>query len=113
MTEELNEKKKLELWKAFHDNNILGPKFNAAAEKQAKLAKIQNYYDNDDIFRREIDALKEKMRKKKITLKQVESKTEEFLKEAEYRKYIATFEHMKENFDARKKEMAKIQEAFS
>ncbi|MFH1391524.1 MAG: hypothetical protein ABIH20_04400 [Candidatus Diapherotrites archaeon] len=43
----------------------------------------------------------------------INKKTDELLREAEYRRYIASFEHMKENYEARKKEMAKIKAAFS
>ncbi len=112
MAEELSGQKKIELWKAFHPGSLMSPALEQMRTKQLKLATIQQFYDTDDIFRREIDGLRQKMEKKKLTLKEVEKKTEEFLREAEYRRYIATFEHMKENFDARKKEMAKIQEAF-
>ncbi|GEM_PF-4791069 len=51
------------------------------------------------------------MKKKKMSLKNVEKKTDEFLQEAEYRRYMATFEHMQKNYDARKSQMARIENA--
>ena len=111
MADELSEEKRIELWKAFHDTNLLGVPYNDYTKKQAKLTSLQNYYTSDDIFRREIDGLRQQMKKKKISLKAVDKKTDEFLKEAEYRRYIATFEHMQKNYNARKNQMAKIQDA--
>ena len=111
MAEGLSDEKKLELWRAFHTDNIFSPVYNKAMEERLRLGLIQTFYDTDDIFRREIDGFREKMVKKKIKIKEVEKKIGEFLKEGEYRRYMATFEHMKQKFDARKKEMAKIEEA--
>lgn len=113
MPDELSDEKKTELWREFHKNNLFGPTYKAAFEQQAKLLKIQGFYDTDDIFRREIDGIKERMQKKKIKLKDAEKKIEELGREAEFRHYIATFEQMKQNFEARKGEMAKIKNAFT
>ena len=107
----LNDEKTTELWKAFHTDNLLGPNTQKAIENQLRLREIQGFYNTDDIFRREIDFLREKMTNKKIKFKETEKKIEQFLKEAQYRRYIATFENMKQNYQARKSQMTKIQEA--
>jgi len=107
------EEKKVELFKAFHGQGIYGATLLKAREEEAKFAKIKLYYDTDDIFRRQIDSLKIRMEKKKAKPKEVEEKIAVLLKEAEYRRYIASFETMKINYEARKKEMTKIKQAFS
>lgn len=111
MPDELSDSRKIELWKEFHRGNLFGPSYTAAVEKQARLVRIQNFYENDDIFRREINGLKERMVKKKMKLKEVEKRIDELASEAEYRRYIASFEAMRQNYDARKSEMAKIGDA--
>ena len=103
--------RKTELFKAFHEDSILGNALDKFTKMQNRLATIKLFYDTDDIFRREIDALKNKAEKKKVDVEKIEEKVDEFLKEAEYRRYIASFEHMKQNYEARKKEMTKIKDA--
>ena len=88
-----NDEKKTELFKAFNSNSIYGIAVEKAFEERQKLAKIKLYYDTDDIFRREIDHLKDNLKKaKKPDTNFFESKIEELLREAEYRRYIASFE---------------------
>ncbi|HIH09973.1 MAG TPA: hypothetical protein HA254_04880 [Candidatus Diapherotrites archaeon] len=110
--EELSDEKKTELWKAFHSTDLFGAPYTEFSKKLARMKMLQNFYFNDDIFRREIDGLRQKMEKKKVALKAVDKKIDELVAEADYRRYIASFESMKENFEARKKEMAKVEEAF-
>ncbi len=99
------------MWKASHTDGLFGPVYSLVMEERLRLGFIQSFYDTDDIFRREIDGLREKMAKKKIKIKEVEKKINEFLKEGEYRRYMETFENMKLNYESRKNEMAKIDEA--
>ena len=108
---DLDEAKRLELWKAFHADGMFGQVYNRAMEERMRLGLIQTFYDTDDIFRREIDFLKQKMAKKKMKVKDVEKAIGELLKEAEYRRYIATFDNMQKNYDARRAEMSKIDDA--
>jgi len=107
------ESKAVELWKAFRSDSVFGDVVNEAMKERLRIAKIRLYYDTDDIFRRQIDGLKERMKKRKAKPKVIDAKMLELLREAEYRRYIASFDNMKENFEARKKEMAKVKSAFS
>ena len=108
---DLSDEKRIELWKAFHTDGMFGQVYNRAMEERMRLGLIQIFYDTDDIFRREIDFLKGSMAKKKMKVKEVEKKIGELLKEAEYRRYIATFDNMKKNYEARRSEMTKIDDA--
>ena len=113
MPDDSERDEELELWREFHKGGSQGPALKKWAELRGREATLKIFYDTDDIFRREIDGLKEKMKKGGIKPKQADEKVEELLIEAKYRRYIASFENMKENFEARKKEMAKVKEAFS
>ena len=113
MVDKEEEEKKVELFKAFHDDSVYGSTLLKAREEESKFAKIKLYYDTDDIFRRQIDGLKIRMKKKKVKPKVIDEKIAVLLREAEYRRYIASFENMKINYEARKKEMTKIKQAFS
>ena len=113
MVNKEEEQKKVELFKAFHNASVYGATLLKAREEETKFAKIKLYYDTDDIFRRQIDGLKIRMKKKKVKPKVIDEKIAILLREAEYRRYIASFENMKINYEARKKEMTKIKQAFS
>ena len=115
MPEKTEEEKKLDLFKAF-GGSIHGSAYLKAQEQRLLLGRIKVYYDTDDIFRREIDHLKEKMKKdlkKGKPVKETDDLVLELLKEAEYRRFIASFENMKANYESRKKEMSKIKAVFS
>ena len=103
----MNDKEKLAIWKAFHEKTGFDRQMEKLAEIEARLSLIRTFYSVDDIFRREIDGLKKKSKKKKGS-KDVEKKIDEYLEEAKYRGYMASFDNMKKNYDARKKEMSKI-----
>ena len=110
---QMDDKEKLKLWKDFHEESNFDKKMMKLAEIEARLSLIKTFYSVDDIFRREIDGLKNKSGKKKIKAGDIEKTIDEYLEEAKYRAYMASFDNMKKNFEARKKEMTKIKEAFS
>jgi hypothetical protein len=110
--EKAKDEKKTELWKAFHDKSLFGSAFDEAMAKRQRFANVRLFYDTDTVFRREIDGLKKKMERTNMGLEKADAQVEEYLKEAEYRRYIATFENMRLNYDARKKEMDKLKDAF-
>ena len=109
----MNDKEKLALWKAFHEKTGFDRTMEELVETQARLSLIKAFYSVDDIFRREIDGLKNKSGKKKTKGRDIEKTIDEYLEEAKYRAYMASFDNMKKNFEARKKDMSKIKEAFS
>ena len=104
------DKQKTELFKAFREKDTRIEKY---LDWQAHLNIMHALYQFDDIFRREVDGLRKKTEKKKMDIEQINKKIDEFVREAEYRAYIASFDNMKKNYEARKKEMSKIKEAFS
>ncbi len=104
----MNDKEKLKLWKAFHEKTGLDKRMEELAEIEARLSLIKTFYSVDDIVRREIDGLKNKSQKKKTKDRDIEKTIDEYLEEAKYRAYMASFSNMKKNYEARKKEMSKI-----
>ena len=109
--------KKLDQWRAFFSTPAI---FDEYLRHKHRKEEELDYYFHDDIYRREVDSLNAKFRKKlkeskkgyKTLEDEFEQEREEILSEAKLRKTLMSFDTMKKNFYARKKEMNKIKKAF-
>ncbi len=112
--------KKVEFERQFHKDNPIEA-LDSFFEGKASRVEAQEYYEHDDIFRKEADSLKARFEKKFKTAKkgqyvkldeELRKEQDELLAEARLRRHILSFDTMKKNYYARKKEFEKIEKVF-
>ena len=110
--------REVERWRAWHTPSLSSmPVFETARQ----VAEEKEYYEHDTIYRKQIGSLTArydgKLKKaKRGNMKKIreafDDDREDLLEEARLRRYLMSFDTMKKNYEARKKEFEKIDRAF-
>ncbi len=79
------------------------------ARRVRRLYIIRDFYTHDDIFKRQFDDIYKLAAAKEWKAEKRDKKIDELLDEAILRRTMLSFESMKKNYEARKREFEKIE----